>query len=53
MPELRFDHPVPELVDEEGPETLAAIENGIAQLDAGQGIPLVELRRELLKRCSK
>jgi predicted transcriptional regulator len=53
MPELKFDHPVPELTEEEDAQTSAAIENGIAQLDAGQGIPIEELRKELTKRCSR
>jgi hypothetical protein len=53
MPELKFDHPVPELTEEEDEQTLGAIENGIAQLEAGQGIAIEELRRELAKRCSK
>jgi plasmid stabilization system protein ParE len=35
-----LDHPVPELTEEEDVQTLAAIEEGIAQLDRGQGIPL-------------
>jgi predicted transcriptional regulator len=53
MPELMFDHPVPELTDEEDPQTLAAIDEGIAQLDDGRGIPLDEVRRELVRRCSR
>ena len=53
MAELKFDHPVPELTAEEDAETLAAIEEGIAQLDAGQGILIEEVRKELAKRCSK
>jgi len=44
---------VPELIEEEDDRTLAAIEAGIAQLDAGMGIPLEEVRRELARRCSK
>jgi len=50
---LTFDHPVPEMTEEETDQTLAAIDAGIAQLDAGQGIPLEEVRRELARRCSK
>jgi hypothetical protein len=50
---LRFDRPVPELTAEEDAATLRGIEQGIAQLDAGQGIPVEELRAELVKRCSK
>lgn len=53
MPAQMFDHPVPELTDEEDAQTLAAIEEGIAQLDAGHGIPLEEVRQELVRRCSK
>jgi hypothetical protein len=50
MPELRFDHPVPELTEQEDAATLQAIEEGITQLDAGQGIPVEELRQEFLER---
>jgi hypothetical protein len=50
MPQLNFDHPVAELIEQEDSQTLSAIENGIAQLDAGQGISLEELRRELANR---
>ena len=53
MAESRFDHPVPTLVDEEDAETLAALEEGIAQLNSGQGIALQELRRELAGRCAE
>jgi hypothetical protein len=53
MTELKFDHPVPELTASEDAPTLEAIKQGIAQLNAGQGIPLGELRAELAKRCSK
>jgi len=53
MPTLMFDYPVPELTQEEDAQTLAAIEVGIVQINAGQGIPLEEVRRELVKRCSK
>lgn len=51
MTELNFDHPVPELTADEDATTLRAIEQGLAQLDAGQGIPLEEIRAELTKRC--
>lgn len=53
MPVSTFDHPVPELTEEEDARTLAAIENGIAQLDDGQGISLDEVRKELATRCLK
>jgi hypothetical protein len=53
MIELRIDRPVPELIAAEDPSTLRAIDEGIAQLDRGQGIPLEELREELTRRCSK
>ena len=53
MPALTFDHPVPELTEEEDAQTLAAIEAGIVQLNAGEGIPLEEVRKELAKRCSR
>ncbi|MGA8027575.1 MAG: hypothetical protein WB992_10535 [Bryobacteraceae bacterium] len=51
MPELKFDPP--ELTEQEDAATVAAIEEGIAQLDAGQGRPIEELRKELFERCSK
>ena len=35
MAEARFDHPVPELTEQEDAETLAAIDRGIK--DAGEG----------------
>ncbi len=53
MTELKFDHPAEDLVAEEDAGTLRAIDRGLAQLDAGQGIPLSELRAELAMRCSK
>lgn len=53
MIELSIDHPVPELIAAEDAFTLRAIDEGIAQLDGGQGIPLEELRQELARRCSK
>ena len=53
MVELRFDHPDPDLISEEDATTLLAIEHGIDQLNAGQGIPLSVLRAELAKRCVK
>jgi len=51
MPALTFDRPVPELTEEEDRRTLSAIEAGIAQLNAGEGILLEDLRQELAKRC--
>jgi hypothetical protein len=51
--ELSIDHPVPELIDAEDASTLCAIDEGIAQLDGGQAIPLEELRQELARRCSR
>jgi hypothetical protein len=53
MIELGIDHPVPELIAAEDESTLRSIDEGIAQLDGGQGIPLEELRLELVRRCSK
>lgn len=53
MAESRFDRPVPTLVDEEDAETLAALEEGIAQLDSGQEIALEVLRREFAGRCAE
>jgi len=53
MIELSIDHPVPELIAAEDASTLRAIDEGIAQLDGGHGIPLQELREELARRCSK
>jgi predicted transcriptional regulator len=53
MPAPTFDHPVPDLTDAEDAQTLAAIETGIAQLDAGLGIPLEEVRNELARWRSR
>ena len=52
MEELKLDHPVP-MTEEEDEATLAAIDEAVAQLDSGQGIPLEDIRREVSKRCSK
>lgn len=52
MEELKLDRPVP-MTEEEDAATLAAIDEGAAQLDSGQGIPLEDIRREVSKRCSK
>jgi hypothetical protein len=53
MIDLSIDHPVPELIDSEDAATLRAIDDGVAQLDAGRGIPLEELRQAVARRCSK
>jgi hypothetical protein len=53
MAELKFDHPVPALTDEEDVETLATIDEAVSQFQAGEGIPLEELRKEFERRCSK
>jgi hypothetical protein len=53
MPALKFDQPVPELTEHEDTETLAAIAEGVEQLEAGQGIPLEEVRKEFAQRCLK
>jgi hypothetical protein len=53
MIELSIDHPVPELIAAEDASTLRAIDEGIAQLDSGNGIPLPQLRDELARRCSE
>ncbi len=53
MIELSIDHPVPELIAAEGASTLRAVDEGIAQLDAGRAIPLEELRQDLARRPSK
>jgi hypothetical protein len=50
---LTFDHPVPELIEEEDERTLAAIEAGVSQLNAGLGIPIEDMRSELANRRSK
>ena len=52
MKELELDHPVP-MTEEEDAPTLAAIDEAASQLDAGQGIPLEDLRKEISERCSK
>jgi hypothetical protein len=51
--EINFDRPVPELTELEDAETIAALEEGLRQLKAGQGIPIEQLREELAKRCLK
>jgi hypothetical protein len=53
MIELSIDHPVPELIAAEDSFTLRSIDEGISQLDGGQGIPFEVLREELARRCSK
>ena len=52
MKKLELDHPVP-MTEVEDAATLAAIDEAAAQLDAGQGIPLEELRKEISEWCSK
>ncbi len=52
MLKLKLDHPVP-MTEEEDDATLAAIDEAVAQLDAGEGIPLEKLRKEISERCSK
>jgi hypothetical protein len=49
---LDFDNPAG-MLDEEDEATLAAIDEGIAQIEAEQGIPLEDLRKEISKRCSR
>ena len=44
MPDLQFDHPVPELTDEEDEETLAAIDRGVKDADEGRTVSLEEAR---------
>ncbi len=39
-PELKFDHPVPELTEGEDEETLAAIDRGLKDADAGNTVTL-------------
>ena len=53
MAEIDFDRPVPELTEGEDAETIAALEEGLRQLEAGKGIPIEQLREELAKRCLK
>jgi hypothetical protein len=52
MADIKLDHPVA-MTEEEDAATLAAIDEAAAQLDAGEGIPLGELRKEISQRCSK
>jgi predicted transcriptional regulator len=40
------------MLEEEDETTLAAIEEGIAQIEAGLEIPLDDLRKEISKRCT-
>jgi predicted transcriptional regulator len=44
MPELKFDHPVPELTDEEDDDTLAAIDHGLKDAEEGNTVTLEEAR---------
>jgi hypothetical protein len=44
---------MPDPTDPEDAATLEAIDQGLAQLNSGQGIPLSELRAEPAKRCAK
>jgi len=53
MAEIKFDHYVPTLTEEEDADTLAAIDEAIVQLSTGEGTPLEELREEFERRCSK
>jgi predicted transcriptional regulator len=53
MTELVFDPPVPEMLEDADAAALAAIDQGLAQVDAGQGIPLSELRAEFTRRCAR
>ena len=53
MTELLFDHPVPEMLEDADAAALAAIDEGLAQLDAGQGASLSELRAEFARRCAR
>jgi hypothetical protein len=43
---------VPELNGNEDDEIIAAIREGISELEAGEGIPLEELRAEFVRRSS-
>ena len=52
MTELQFDHPVPEIIDDADAAALAAMDEGLAQLDAGEGISLADLRAEFERRCA-
>jgi predicted transcriptional regulator len=47
MPELQFDHPVPELSDREDEKTLAAIERGVKDCENGRNFSLEEVRRHM------
>jgi hypothetical protein len=53
MLKFLFDQPAPDLSGEADAQTILAIDQGIAQLEAGRGIPLDEMRKELARRCSK
>ena len=41
------------MLEEEDETTLAAIDEGIAQIEAGLEIPLDDLRNEISKRCTR
>jgi predicted transcriptional regulator len=44
MADTQFNHPVPELTDEEDAETLAAIDRGIEDVKASRVVSLEEAR---------
>lgn len=47
MPELQFDHPVPQLTEQEDAATLSAIEAGIRDADEGRTFSIDEVRRHM------
>ncbi|MBV9759355.1 MAG: hypothetical protein JO340_02220 [Acidobacteriaceae bacterium] len=49
---LEFDNPVG-MLDDEDDATLARIDEGMAEIEAGQADALDELRREIAVRCSR
>jgi predicted transcriptional regulator len=53
MAEAQFNHPVPELTDEENAETLAAIDRGIEDVKAGRVVSLEEARKYIDQWHSK
>jgi predicted transcriptional regulator len=53
MGEPGFDHPVPELTDEEDEETLAAIDRGIEDADHDRVISMEEARARVQAWLSK
>jgi len=53
MAEAQFDHPVPELTEQEDAETLAAIDRGVEDVGAGRVVSLEDARHFIEEWHSK